>query len=359
MRMPALAAAVLLGGCATNVAPSYPTRETAVLRTYVHNLGFKGLFASEGTRTVSTRADMRREEDQFQFSGFVMKRLAKARDAARIWRVDKNLRWDLDIPGKTYVECALSGCASPRRAPTREPEAAPAQERPQGRPSCALTLVKNRFSVKATGQSRVIGGFDTKEYQVAWDVVAQDPDKRKDTSSLTVDIWTTPEDDPRIKAVRAVDARFEAAMRAQRPEESRMGKVVPPEALKIVETEFLSSFGPEQRASVALAARELGKIRGYPISTVLSWSLDGDACRAAAPEKGAGAAPGLDLAHGFGGLLGSATGLAARKGAESQARDMAGKPVFGYVQEVRELGVDQASDGLFVPPPGFKLVDRR
>ncbi len=351
-------AAFLLGACRTMDAPSYPTHETAVVRTYVHNLGFKGLFASEGTREVFTRDDMRRAEDQFSFSGFVMKHLAKARDTAAIWRVDKNLLWTLDVPGKTYAECPLAGCASPRKTAARESERAPEQERPLRKPSCKMTLVKNHFSVRATGQTRAINGFDTKEYAIAWDVVAQDKEKNKDASSLTVEVWTTPEDDPRIRAVQAVDRRFEAALRAQRPE--GLERIVPSEAMKILEMEFMSGFSGDQRASLMGAAKELSKIRGYPISTVLNWSLDGSACQAPAPQGSpAAASSGLDLTHGLGGLMGSVAGMGAHKAAENQAKDMAGKPVFGFVQEVREMKVDQASDGLFVPPPSFKLVDRR
>lgn len=352
-------AAVALAGCAGNqVVQNYPTHQTAVVRTYVHNLGFKGLFASEGTQAVSTRADMRRTEDQFQFSGFVMKHLAKAHDAAKIWRVDKNLLWELDIAGRTYTECPLSGCVSPHKPPT---EREPAPERPQKKPSCKLTLAKNSFTVKATGQARAINGFDTKEYQIVWDVVAQDKDKNKDTSSLTIALWTTPEDDPRIKAVRAVDRQFEAALHAQRPEESGMSKAVPSEALKILELEFMNNFSADQRASMMNAAKELSKIRGYPISTTLNWYLDGNACQAAPPpqEKHESSSQGLDFSRGLGGLMGSAASGAAQKGVENQAQGMAGKPVFGFVQEVKEMKVAQASDGLFVPPPDFKLVGRR
>jgi hypothetical protein len=350
-------AAAFLGGCATPIAQTYPTHDTATVRTYVHNLGFKGLFASEGARSVSTRADMRRAEDQFEFSGFVMKHLAKARDGARIWRIDKNLLWDLDVAGKTYSECPLTGCVSPRQAPTSRPEQAPAQERPQQKPSCKMTLAKNSFSVKPTDQTRAINGFNTKEYLVSWDVVAQDKDKNKVVSTLTIEIWTTPEDDPRIKAVQAVDRRFEGALHAQKAE--GMGKIVPADALKIIEMEFMNNFSADQRSSLMGAAKELGKIRGYPISTVLNWYLDGSACEAASQEKEASSSSGLDLTHGFGGLVGSATGMAAHKGIENQAKGMAGKPVFGFVEEVREMSVDPASDGLFVPPPDFKLVGRR
>jgi hypothetical protein len=354
------AVVVLLSGCATQPARNYPTHDTAVVRKYVHNLGFKGFFASEAMQTVSTRADMRRAEDQFSFSGFLMKHLAKARDTARIWRVDRNLRWDLKLVDKTYTECPLTGCVSTRPLPEGRPEQAPAPERPQRKPSCALTLSKNKFSVKATGQTREINGFNTSEYEIAWDIVAQDKDKNKSTSALTVDVWTTPEDDPRIKAVQAVDRQFEAALRAQKTEEPRPNKFVPAEAMRIVDLEFMSAFSAEQRPSLTNAAKELAKIRGYPISTVLNWYLGGDACQAApAPQENkAASSSGLDLTHGLGGLLGGVAGMGANAAAQKQVSEAAGKPVFGFVEEVREMNVEPASDGLFVPPANFKLTAR-
>ena len=346
-------AAVLLSGCAgQQVLSNYPSHDTAIVKTYTNNLGFKGLFASEGTRTVSTRADMRRAEDEFAFSGFVMKHLAKARDGARIWRLDKKLLWDVDLAAKTYSECPLSGCPAPKRAAPAEKQPERRPEQPQKKPSCKLTMTKNSFTVKATGQTKTVNGFDAKEYQVSWDVVAQDKDKNKDTSSVGVTIWTASEDDPRIKAARAVDRRFESALRGQLPDESAMNKAIPAAALKIIELEFVNNFSADQRSALLNAGKELAKIHGLPVSTTLNWNLDGNACSAAPPQEKPAESPGLDLTHGLGGLMGSAASGAVSK-------DMAGKPVFGFVEELKEMKVEPASDGLFVPPPGFKLVERR
>lgn len=353
--------AVLLAGCAgPKVATNYPKHETATVQTYVNNRGFKGLFASESTRTVSTRADMRRTEDEFAFSGFVMKHLAKARDGALIWRLDKNRLTDVDFAAKTYSECPLSGCPAPKReaAPERPAESRP--EQPRKRPACKLTLTKNSFTVKATGQTRTINGFEAKGYAIAWDVVAQDKDKNKDVSTVSVSLWTTPEDDPRIKAVRAIERRFDAGLRSARAEETAMNKAIPADALKIIELEFMSNFSSDQRSALLNAGKELSKIHGLPVSTTLNWYLDGGACQAAPPpQETQETAQGLDFSRGLGGLLGSAASGAAQKGVENQAKGMAGKPVFGFVEEIKKMDVEPASDGLFVPPPGFKLVTRR
>jgi hypothetical protein len=345
-------AGLILQGCTGEVLPDYPQNATAVTRTYFHNLGFKGLFASENTRTISTRANMRREENTFQFSGFVMKHLASAHAGAVIWRADKNKQWRLDPKTKTYSECPLTGCPARAHQPRSEESARPEQPAQHTKPSCALTLAKNKFSVEATGESKEINGFQTKRHKVVWEVVLQDKAKKKNTSLVTIDIWTTPENSPAMEAVRSVERAFEARVRENSPERAGMGKAIPPEAMKIIAMQFLSDLTADQRASVTAASAELAKIHGRPVLTHLEWNLGGDACQdaaSAAPKQESGT--GLDLSHGIGGLLGSA----ASRGAENKIGEMSSKPVFAFDEELRQMNVEPASDGLFVPPPSYKL----
>ena len=345
-------AGLILQGCAGEVLPDYPKHTTAVTRTYFHNLGFKGLFASENTRTVSTRADMRREENTFKFSGFVMKHLASAHAGAVIWRADKNKQWRLDPKTKTYTECPLAGC--PARAREARPEAAarPEQPTPHKKPACALTLEKNIFSVEATGETKEINGFHTKRHKVLWKVVLQDKAKKKNTSLVSIDIWTTPENSPSMEAVRSIERTFETRLRENAHERVGMGKAIPPEAMQIIAMQFLADLTADQRASVTAASAELAKIHGHPVLTHLEWNLGGDAC-----QEAASAAPkherstGLDLSHGLGGLLGSA----ASRGAENKIEEMSSKPVFAFDEELQLMEVAPASDGLFVPPPSYTL----
>lgn len=341
--------ALLLQACTGEVLPDYPQHPTAVTKSYFHNLGFKGLFASESTRTVSTRADMRREQNDFKFSGFVMKHLAGAHEGSVIWRADKNKQWRLDPKSKTYQECPLAGC--PAKAHEPRPEAQ-RPERPVRKPNCALTLAKNRFSVEVTGESKEINGFKTKRHKVTWEVVLQDKDKKKNTSLVTVDVWTTPEDNPKMEAVRSVERAFEARVREKAPERAGMGKVVPPEAMKIIAMQFLSDLSADQRAAVTSAGAELSKIHGHPVLTHLEWNLGGNACQAEAAAAAPKEKSTLDLSNGLSGLLGSA----AQRGVENKAEEMSSKPVFAFDEELQKMEVEPASDGLFVPPPSYKLV---
>ncbi len=342
-------APLLLTACFHEVLPDYPQHATAVTRTYFHNLGFKGMLASESTRTVSTRADMKREENEFKFTGFIMGHLVSARDGAVIWRADKNKQWRLDPKAKTYVECPLLGCP-PSQTPRPERPEAPQRQEPPKKPTCPLTLAKNKLSVEATGESREINGFKTKRYKVSWDVVLQDKSKKKDTSLVTVDIWTTPEDNPRMEAVRSVEREFEQKVREKAPDRSGVGKVIPPEAMQIITAQFLAGLSSDQRSTLTSAAQELSKIHGRAVSTHLEWNLGGDACQTeaqAAPKEKAG----FDIFHPISSAIGSA--------AESKAAEMSDKPVFAFDEELQQMDVAPASDGLFVPPPSYKLAAAR
>jgi len=282
-----------------------------------------------------------------------MSRLASARDAAVIWRADKDKQWRLDPKAKSYVECPLLGCPAPARpAPAARPEEARPDEKPAKKPTCPLTVAKNRFSVEPTGQSKEIDGFPTKLYKVSWEVVLQDKKKRKDTSSVAIEVWTTPEDQPRLRAARAVEREFAARLREKAGERSGVAAVVPADAMKVIAAQFLSGLSADQRASVTAASRELGKIRGRPVLMHLVWNLGGDACggeEQAAPKEERSS--GLDLSRGVSGLLGSA----ASAGAQKKADEIAARPVFEFEEELEKAGVEPASDGLFVVPPGYAL----
>ncbi len=344
--------AALLQGCTREVLPDYPSHPTAVVRTRVVNHGFKGFMGSETETTVSTRDDRRREEVKSEFTGMLMKHLASARDRVVIWRADEDKQWRVDPKTKTYAECPLAGCpAGALPAPAPRPEAAPQAERKPSKPSCPLTLAKHRFTVDATGETREINGFKARRYKIAWEVVLQDSKKRKDTSLVTVDVWTAPEDSPGLAAAGAVERRFARRLRERTADAEGLGKVVPSDALALISAQFLSGLPAGERAAVTRVSSELAKIHGRPVLTHLEWNLGGDACggeEAAKPKPERSS--GLDFTHGVSGLLGSAAGA----GVEHEVATSADKPVLAFDEELLSAGVAPASDGLFMVPPSYK-----
>ena len=128
--------------------------------------------------------------------------------------------------------------------------------------------------------------------------------------------------------------------------------MIPPEAMKVIAMQFLADLTPDQRNTVTAASQEFAKIKGRPVLTHLEWNLGGDACSdtaAAKPQKQE--KQGLDFTS-VGGFLGSA----AARGAQNKMEAMSDKPVFAFDQELRKMEVEEATDGLFVVPPSYKLV---
>ena len=342
------------------VEDNAPRRPTAVVESYVHNFGFKGMFASEGSEIVRTREEMQRIDNEFQFTGAIMKHLSKPTSSAMIARVDKNLLWTLDKKEKRYTECPLGGCPLPAGAsdPSR-PGSRPKEARDPSQQSCPTKLTKNDFSVKATGQKRAINGFDAEEYLAVWEVVAEDAKKMKDASHLSFTIWTTPES-AEIKEVMRVQAAYgRAYLQKIGMGDSPMGKIVPKEAMGILAVYFLGGMNEKDRAALIKAAKEFEKIKGFPISTKVEWTADARACGRGEPqtvekkeEKG------MDLSGGIGGIMSGLAGKMAQKKVDEKMKEGEGAPIFGYVQEIKAIKVAPISDGLFQPPADYKRVNR-
>jgi len=343
--------ALILGLCACHknlVAPNYNSHPTAIVKAYVHNFGFKGLFASEGDQTMDTRADRQRVDQQSKLTGSVAKHFFGSHESLHIERLDKKLAWDFNIKKKTYTECPISGCVV----------RTPLSKHKKTKATCVPRITKDVFIVKPTGETRDINGFNTKEYQIDWKVVREDDKKMQDTSDLTFDIWTTPESNADVMAITPIFRQYSSTYFTQAGlTDSPFGKFIPPQALAILEQHFLNDLTPAQKQAILKSAKKLAIIKGYPISTKLEWYADFKTCGQGEKPKEAPHAA-FDWKDGIGGMLHSATAMGEEAARKHQSKEMAGKPLFGYVQEIQSLKVESASDGLFEVPPGYKLINR-
>lgn len=337
-----------------------PRRPTAVIESQLHNLGFKGMFASKGTEVTRTREEMQRIDHEFEFTGSIMKHFSKPASSAMIGRVDKNLLWFLDKKEKRYTECPLGGCPLPEGAsdPSR-PETMPKKEGDPATPACSTKLVKNDFSVKATGQKRRVNGFDAEEYLAKWEVVAEDAKKMKDTSHLTFTLWTTPETAEIKEVLKVQESYGRAYLQKIGMGDSPMGKIVPKEAMGILAAYFLGEMNEKDRAALMKAAKEFDKIKGFPVSTRVEWSADTKACGRGEPQAEKKEEKGIDFSGGIGGVMSSLAGKMVEKKVDEKMKEGEGKPIFGYVQEIKAIRIEPVSDGLFQPPAHYKLIDRK
>jgi len=187
------------------------------------------------------------------------------------------------LSDKKYVECPLSGCGGNLLAKfnvkqnNTEEEEEQFQYDPAEDTGCRLSPSENKFTVTETGQTRVISGYETKEYRATWLVEYKDEKGRKDKNTLNIVFWnTTP-----TAAIEEVWAINEEATRAYR---KGVKKDANPLSLLLSDKLFdaLSAFSgdtsKQNKQWNNSVSQKLAIAKGYPISIKVDWYLDRKAC---------------------------------------------------------------------------------
>jgi len=356
-RISLAAGACTLAACAAQqaVAPvdDSPANSTAVVETVVTNGGIMGMFPFEATEKLYVRSNMRRDDHSIKgtgtFSGYLVSSVVGGADST-ITRLDNDRLWMLSHRKKEYRECPAHGCPvrsaeEKRSAPEQQQKPEPKQQAEEG---CTVRIASSNFDVKSTGQKKSINGFDTSQYQAAWVLKLQDPQKRTSTSTLAFDVWTTPLN-AQMREALGVEQTFGRAYvasqpRAHAPAAGDRAQVMPPEVTKLM-LGYLASLTPADRAAIANAGKQLAKIQGHPILTHIEWRLEGNACGAKESDSAGGGQPGMTavLAN-----VGSLFGKKDDKGAATA------KPILDFTVEVKALKVEPVRDSMFAVPTGYK-----
>ncbi|MGA7749575.1 MAG: hypothetical protein WCA63_05455 [Gallionella sp.] len=342
-----------IAGCATNpanVADHSPLNTTAVIEQHVVNNGIKGFLPFENSELHYVRANMRRDESTLKGTGTFTGFLIGTRSETNITRIDRKLKWSLNTEKSEYTECPLKGCLKPANHPaakqneTKPPEA-------QHEAGCTMHIAHTSFTVKATGQKKSINGFDTDEYQVAWVVNLRDQAARNTTSTLNMDIWTT----PMTRAMRDTLGVEESYDRAYSGAVADTGKrqILPADAAKLISAYLASSLKPSDLDSFLEAGKQMEKIKGYPISTHLAWGMEGNAC---APKETADKSSSNSTPTSPGGLVSSLTGMFAKQKTEDTMKEAGAEPILSFTFEVKSLKIEPVHDSVFTVPRNYKLV---
>ena len=359
-RISIAAVAAALGACAAEqtVAPvdNSPANSTAVVETVVTNGGIMGMFPFEATEKLYVRANMRRDDHSMKgtgmFSGFLVNSVVGGADST-ITRLDNDRRWMLNHRKKEYRECPAHGCPTARAdeqrsAPEERQKPEPKQQTEEG---CTVRIASSNFDVKSTGQKKSINGFDTSQYQAAWVLKLQDPQKRTTTSTLAFDVWTTPLN-AQMREALGVEQTYSRAYvasqpRAHAPTAGDRAQVMPPEVTRLM-LGYLSSLTPADRAAITNAGKQLAKIQGHPILTHIEWRVDGNACGAKDSDTAGGAQPNMTA------VLANVGNLFGKREEKSGTGS---KPILDFTVEVKALKVEPVRDSAFAVPSGYKRAN--
>ena len=152
-----------------------------------------------------------------------------------------------------------------------------ADEKPKAR------ITKSEFTVKKTGASETINGWPCEEYVVTWLMEVEDIEtKARSRSTMTTDLWTTPETSV-IQKAKGEEKRFDLAHARKIASE-----ISDEEARQMGMAAFASMSGApdaDVRKGLARVKDEMAKVKGYPIRTSISWTFEGDEARAPPPRR--------------------------------------------------------------------------
>lgn len=318
-----------------------PAQPTAVVES-TYTIDGAILPVVRGTVRQGTRADMRRSDSLLTFDNWLLRKVAGDGQHADIVRVDRKLVWTLRPAKQTYTECPITGCPGSDKAPASEESREAARPR---EPDCPVTVKVNELKVTSSGERKTINGFDTERFQLAWSLDIEDAQGRRNSNRLQMDLWTTPETGA-VREVRSIDDAFQRRYAAAlNTGDNPLGKYLPGNVLGAMSA-LTRNLDTRDARTQRLWAGEMRKVRGFPISMLMTWNSDGAVCgQAAAPAAASGGLPSL------GGILGSLTG---QKPAPNPGPAGAGTALISYAFEVKSLGVQRVGDSAFVPPPDYR-----
>jgi hypothetical protein len=346
-------------GCSTNMIEpdNTPLAPTAVIERRLESNGIKGFFPFEENELHYVRPNMRREDNSFKGTGTYSSYLIGSRAGSTISRIDRNVLWSLNTKKEEYTECPLKGCVNPVKKSAKPDENAAKPPEAKHDSGCTMEVAHTSFTVKPTGQKKSINGFDTDEYMVAWVINLRDKTGRNSTSTLNVDVWTT----PLTQAIRDTFSMEEKYAKAYAGTFTTIEKqpIVPFEATKMISDYLASSLTPASRNAFLDAGKQIGQIKGYPISTRLTWNLDGNACAAKEPKgKDSDANSSNISATSPGGLVSSLAGMFLQKKAEESIKNAESEPLFSFTIEVKSLKVESVHDSIFTVPKNYHLISQ-
>jgi hypothetical protein len=356
----AIVISVSIPGCATKpveVVSDTPPSPTAAIERHVVNNGIKGFFPYENTERNYVRANMRRDESSYKSTGTYSSLLIGTHSETKIARIDRNLQWLLNPEKEQYTECPLKGCTEPtKQTPARPKEAATKQPEAQHESGCTMRIAHTSFTVKATGQKKSINGFDTDEYQVVWAVNLHDKAARNTTSTLNMDIWTTPFTQA-ISDTLAMEDKYAQAF-AGAVADTIKPQILPADAAKLMSSYLANALNPGDRNTFLDAGKQMEKIKGYPISTHLAWDMAGNACAPKETKQTEDQSSNRPIPKSPGQLVSGLAGMFAEKKTKEAMKEAEGEPILSFTHEVKALKVEQLHDSVFAVPKNYRLMSK-
>ena len=357
-KVTAIAIASALASCAATQIDNTPKNPTTVLTA---KFTINGLYLPDhqGTQTVYTRENMRAIDQKAEFDSFYMGWADY--DTSTIFRMNKNLLWDVDHDAETYSECPLSGCksafaefmAKTQDSSDEEQEYETYEER-----GCDIRLDKNDFTVISTNKTREIGGLPAQEYTATWTTEFKDNNGKVDLNLLQFVFWTTTPTAEMQSAwkvhQKATDNYLDAV-----GDDNVMVRLLGKDGYKAISA-ISGDIEQNDKVEFNNITKKFATIKGYPLSIKMEWFQKSEACPVVKTKRSDSA---IDLSQGLGNAAGSFFGNImkdeADKAVDSVVAEWQKDARVRYIYEITSVSEQLINDSHFDIPTSYTIKDRQ
>lgn len=269
---------------------------------------------------------------------------------AEITRLDKDLFWYVDYAEEAYTEEKLQQLKQQADAQMAEMESGGGDDAQSKDEKPKKRIVRNEIKVEKTGEKKDINGFPTEHYVLTWLIETEDVEtKEHDTTLYTADLWNTADDNAKVQALRREQDQFDRNMAR------KLGLEMTPErSMQLGYTAIAGSLedtDADTRKEMEKVARELEKIKGYPILTEITIQVP--------EEQGGGSGDSGDKKEDKD-LMGQAVGSLMKFIGDKKEKPEKGKEgmvvAFESSFEIKSIDPAKIKGDMFLPPKGFKKV---
>ena len=341
--------AILFSFFISTVSPSFLFADVTV-ESFFKTGGIGGMGASEIQQKEYVKGLKKREDTKTKFTGAILGRLTKEQSGSIVYRVDKDVTWNIDHSGKSYTEQPIY--VKIEEEPSAEDEGKDeGKEDEEEKKEDEVKIIRNEFKVNATGAKKTINGFPCEQYILTWLVETENvKTKERAKNVMTTELWNTPEDG-NIKMLMKEEGDFNQAYM------KKLGLEMSPEEIN----KFgLKAMGAVMSSAAEDLKKEMSKIKGYSIVTAVKWEAESDKHKKAekeeVPEVSEDEDKGIDISKGLGGIMG---GLMKKKMEEKKKKDKeekGDKAIFESYNEIKGIDTSALADSIFDIPAGYKKV---
>ena len=307
-----------------------------------------GIASHDTTSTDYIQGDKKREENLRKFTGAVLGAWQKFRNEDNgsldvdIYLIGDNKHYDLDPKKKTYSEDVVY---DPSQQGKQDRSKGNAQDQQQQKKDDDVKITKNEFTVKDTGQTKNINGFDTHEYLVTWDVETENTKTgEKGRSLMTTDLWNA-NDTKLAKAQEEEAAYAKAYLKLMQ---------LPSSPNEMAQYGFNSVNIDVSPADRKAFFDKLHTIKGYNVSMDVRWESASTGANGAASNGGAQQAHPQTLDSALGSLFGS-------KSKDDDSKKAVTTPgmttMFSSHVEIKSVDTGAIAASQFEVPADYKKED--